>query len=137
MCATNIGLCGCLGIRKCRRMTSKAWTSRASGIADELADLHYITDETRVGSVPSTCNARLRSTDMELDVAPVHPDVSVVAVVGGSAFQTRSGRSAGYGPQQVHQALLSVSLTINAAQQNDLAICHTICGRGAKATSIP
>jgi hypothetical protein len=80
----------------------KGVDKRASGIADELADLHYITDETRVGSVPSTCNARLRSTDMELDVAPVHPDVSVVAVVGGSAFQTRSGRSAGYGPQQVH-----------------------------------
>jgi hypothetical protein len=57
---------------------------------------------------------------MELDVAPVHPDVSVVAVVGGSAF-LRNGRSAGYNPQQVHQPILSVSLTINAAQQNDLA----------------
>jgi hypothetical protein len=47
MCATNIGLCGCLGIRKCRAVgdTQEAWTSGASGIADELAI--YITLPTK------------------------------------------------------------------------------------------
>jgi hypothetical protein len=66
-------------------VTLKGVDKRAS-VSLTSCDLHYITDETRVGSVPSTCNADYDQTDMELDVAPVHPDVSVVAVVGGPPF---------------------------------------------------
>jgi hypothetical protein len=110
-------------------------------IADELADLHHVTDETReLGQCLVLATPDYDQTDMELDVAPVHPDVSVVAVVGGVRLSrnTRSSRSAGYGPPAgAPRPMLSVSLTINAAQQNDLAICRRFAEEVQKLLQFP
>jgi hypothetical protein len=110
-------------------------------IADELADLHHITDETReLGQCLVLATPDYDQTDMEMDVAPAHPDVSVVAVVGGVRLSrnTRSSRSAGYGPPVgVPRPMLSVSLTINAAQQNDLAICRRFAEEVQKLLQFP
>lgn len=110
-------------------------------IADELADLHHITDETReLGQCLVLATPDYDQTDMELDVAPVHPDVSVVAVVGGVrlARDTRISRPSGFGPPAaVPRPVLSVSLTINAAQQNDLTICRRFAEEVQKLLQFP
>jgi hypothetical protein len=107
-------------------------------IADELADAHHITDETReLGQCLVLATPDYDQTDMELDVAPAHPDVSVVAVIGGVRLtrNMRNSRTSGFGLPP--RPMLSLSLTIKPAQQNDLAICRRFAEEVQKLLQFP
>lgn len=110
-------------------------------IADELGDAQHITDVTReLGQCLVLATPDYDQTDMELDVASIHPDVAVVAVVGGVRLvrNTRNIRSSGFGaPADVPRPMLSISLTINAALQNDIVVSRRFAEEVQKMLQFP
>jgi hypothetical protein len=112
---------------------------KIQSIADGLAAAEDRTNKTReVGQCLVLAMSNYDESDMVTDAAPVHPDVTVVAVLGGVHLEhpTTSPRA-----NSAHAAsprpVLALSLTITGHHQTDIVTCRRFANEVRKLLIYP